>query len=276
MTVSQIVEFVVLGFGTGVYGTLVGAGGGFLLVPLLLITLRVQPAQAAGTSLAVVFLNALSGSISYARQGRIDYQPAIAFALATLPGAYLGAHVAGRFGGATFRWVFALLLLGIAAILLWRPTSVGDAGGGAQPASDGPRGRWRIQRTLTDRMGHVFRYQYNLLGGILASVLVGFVSSILGIGGGIIHVPMLIHLLGFPAHVATATSHFILAISAGVGAGTHAALGHVLLGPAAALGGGVVVGAQVGAALSHRVRGSLVVRILSLALVLVAARLLLT
>ena len=60
-------------------------------------------------------------------------------------------------------------------------------------------------------------FQYNRTLGIVASLGVGFLSSIFGIGGGVIHVPLMIYLLGFPVHVATATSHFVLACSSAFG-----------------------------------------------------------
>jgi uncharacterized membrane protein YfcA len=102
---------------------------------------------------------------------------------------------------------------------------------------------------------------------------VGFLSSILGIGGGIIHVPALITLFDFPAHIATATSHFILALSAATGTLSHVALGHVQLGPGIAMALGAIAGAQVGGALSHRVHGTWIVRGLAAALTLVGLRL---
>ena len=83
---------VILGVAVGLVGTLIGAGGGFILVPiLLLIHPREQPEIIACISLAVVFFNAASGSIAYARMKRIDYRGAIIFSLATMPGAILGA-----------------------------------------------------------------------------------------------------------------------------------------------------------------------------------------
>ena len=76
------------GFGllVGAYGTLIGAGGGFLIVPMLLLVFKLPPALAAGTSLAVVFLNAVAGSASYARQKRIDYRAGLWFARRDAPG----------------------------------------------------------------------------------------------------------------------------------------------------------------------------------------------
>src|ERR1051325_4663719 len=87
-----VIWLVLLGVAVGLVGTVIGAGGGFLLVPiLLLIYPKEQPEIIACISLAVVFFNAASGSIAYARMKRIDYRGAIIFSLATMPGAILGA-----------------------------------------------------------------------------------------------------------------------------------------------------------------------------------------
>ena len=85
----------------------------------------------------------------------------------------------------------------------------------------------------------------------------------------------MIHLLHFPAAIAAATSTFILAFSSLTGAGTHIGLGNVLFAPAAAMGVGVVAGSQIGVRIAQKAKGATVVRLLSIALVLVAARLLL-
>jgi uncharacterized membrane protein YfcA len=84
----------------------------------------------------------------------------------------------------------------------------------------------------------------------------------------------MVQLFGFPAHVATATSHFILAVSTLIGAGAHLALGHLLPGPGLSMGIGAIAGAQLGARLSRRLRGSRIVQLLALALALVGLRLL--
>ena len=111
--------------------------------------------------------------------------------------------------------------------------------------------------------------------GVAISFVIGFASSLLGIGGGFIHVPALIALLGFPVHIATATSHFVLAIMATAGTITHIAAGDLVdVWPRAAyIGAGAVGGAQLGARLSRRVRGPVIVRVLAVALVIVAVRL---
>src|SRR5881628_130184 len=93
MTSLDAVTRVALGFAIGTFGTLIGAGGGFILVPLLLLGYHFPPPEAVGTSLSLVFLNALSGSIAYLRQRRVDLALGWRFALATLPGAVGGVYV---------------------------------------------------------------------------------------------------------------------------------------------------------------------------------------
>ena len=269
LTAAELIAF---GLVVGGYGTLVGAGGGFLIVPVLLLVWHLPPALAAGTSLTVVFLNAAVGSWSYAKQGRVDYRSGILLAIPTLPGSVAGAFLAKYFSGRAFDLIFAVLLFTVAVLLLWKPVGASEEGT-EKPVISDPRW-WRMERSLQDRDGHRFHYQYNLIYGLVLSFFVGFLSSILGIGGGIIHVPALIHMLGFPSHLAAATSHFILAISSLVGAGTHVALGNVLFGPAALMGIGVISGAQVGARIARKSKGAITVRLLSVALIVVAIRLL--
>jgi uncharacterized membrane protein YfcA len=107
------------------------------------------------------------------------------------------------------------------------------------------------------------------------SLFVGYLSSLFGIGGGIIHVPLLTSLLDFPVHIATATSHFILAIMALAGTITHIVTGTFVQGVHRTiyLSIGVVIGAQLGARLSNRVRGVWIIRSLAIALGLVGVRL---
>ena len=261
--------FIGLGFAIGTIGTLIGAGGGFILLPVLALLFPLEPTGTlTATSLAVVAANATSGAIAYSRQRRIDYRSGIAFAIATLPGSIAGALLARAIPRGPFDTAFALVLLALAAVLLRTRTEQGPAA---------PEGRaWgRVPRALVDAQGTVHRYSVELPLGIAISFVIGFASSLLGIGGGFIHVPALIAVLGFPVHIATATSHFVLAIMATVGTITHLLAGDLTeVWPRAVyLAVGAVAGAQVGARLSTRVRGTVIVRLLAAALVIVALRL---
>ncbi|MBV8943796.1 MAG: sulfite exporter TauE/SafE family protein [Solirubrobacterales bacterium] len=256
-----------LGFAIGVFGTLVGAGGGFILTPVLLLVYpQTSPALITAISLIVVFFNAGSGSVAYARQKRIDYRSGSVFALCTLPGAVVGVLVADKVSRPGFDVIMGVALTGLA---WWLVRGRGQPQGGHVD-----RG---AARTITDREGNLYRYRVNVRIGALFSVAVGFVSSFLGIGGGVVHVPVLVTVLGFPTHVATATSHFVLAWMALVATLTHVAVGtfHGAVGlrRSAALSVGVVLGAQLGAVLSQRVSGTVIHRLLAVALFALGARL---
>ncbi|HWO72625.1 MAG TPA: sulfite exporter TauE/SafE family protein [Dehalococcoidia bacterium] len=260
---------VLLGAVIGAFGTIIGAGGGFVLVPVLLLLYPDdQPELIASISLAVVFFNALSGTVAYARQRRIDYLAGNAFALATLPGAVAGAFAVRFFARGSFDGVFALVLALASATLLVRLPL---------PIVQRRHRKGEVTRQITDAAGDTYAYSYNLIQGLAVSLAVGFMSSLLGIGGGIIHVPAMILLLRFPAHLATATSHYVLMWSALAGTVVHLAAGHLDggYGRVAALSVGVLAGAQIGARLSQRLRTEVLRRLLSLALIAVAARLML-
>lgn len=262
--------FMLLGLGVGVYGTLIGAGGGFVLMPVLLLLYpHESPALLTSISLAVVFFNAASGSEAYARMGRIDYRSGIVFAVAALPGTILGALSTNLIPRRTFDAVFGLLLMAGAAYLLARNCK-------PRPAAAAPR-PGLTRRRILDRSGAVYEYAFPLWQGVVLSLFVGFLSSFLGIGGGIVHVPALVCLLGFPVHVATATSHFILAIMALSGTLVHVATGVFTHGVhrTVYLALGVMAGAQLGAHLSNRFHGRWIIVSLAVALLFVGARILL-
>jgi uncharacterized membrane protein YfcA len=272
----DLLGFIVLGIALGTFGTIIGAGGGFLLVPVLLL-LGWPHEQAAGTSLLMVAANAASGSLSYLRQKRVDLASGWRFAVATLPGALIGSLVVDQISGRVFNTLFGLLLLSLALYLFLRPERKRAAGtpGEPPPRPPGWRGWGWTVRNFVDARGEHWVYGYAQPWAILLSFGVGFMSSILGIGGGIIHVPALINLFNFPAHVATATSHFVLAITAAAGTAGHLVQGHVRILEGLLLGAGAIAGAQVGGAVSHRVNAVWITRALAVALTLVAIRLLL-
>jgi uncharacterized membrane protein YfcA len=259
-----------LGLGVGLYGTLIGAGGGFVLMPILLMLYpKVKPEQLTAISLAVVFFNALSGSESYALMKRIDYKSGLMFAAATIPGAIIGALNTAWVPRHLFNGIFGVILLSGAIFLFMRP-HLQRQKREAQEAYH----HFEAHRHLVAVGGETYDYEFNPLVGIGLSFFVGYASSFLGIGGGIIHVPALIYLLDFPVHVATATSHFILAIMSLTGTLVHIWRGDLGMGvnETLALSMGVLLGAPLGAQLSNRIQGPWIVRSLAVALGLAGIR----
>jgi uncharacterized membrane protein YfcA len=265
----EIFLLALLGVVVGTYGTLVGVGGGFLVVPLLLIIYKLPPAAAAATSLVVVLLNAVSGSVTYVRRGRVDVRTGLLLAAATVPGAFfIGPELAERIPARAFKIGFGIFLLVMATLLFSRPEPQSSTSQGTQRA-----GLWRIRRIFRDGAGAVIDYEFDVVLAIVLSFAVGILSSMLGIGGGVVHVPALIHLMGFPVHVATATSQFVLAFTAAAGVAKYASAGHVVWPLAAAVGAGVIVGAQLGARASQRMKGGRIIRLLIVVIVILAVRL---
>ena len=266
-----------LGLLIGAFGTLIGAGGGFILVPILLLVYpNEKPELITAISLAVVFFNALSGSFAYARMKRVDYKSGIVFAIATIPGAILGALSTAYVPRRAFDLLFGVLMV-IAAIFLWVSAKGSHsahtrAHPDVAPTSEKPG---LTKRDLVDAEGLHYRYAFDLRLGIILSIFVGYLSSLLGVGGGFIHVPALSRLLNFPVHIATATSHFVLAIMALTGTLVHVVQGVFIHGMrrTAILAVGVLVGAQGGAWLSNRTGGQMIIRGLAIALAFVGIRL---
>lgn len=266
-----------VGFVVGAYGTLIGAGGGFVLVPLLLLLYpKDNPELIASISLAVVFFNAFSGSIAYARMKRVDYKSGLIFSAATIPGAVLGAFSTAYIPRHLFEQIFGCLMIGAAAYLFLEPGGEGEVKLANPYGGIGRIPSYYLKRVLVDAEGSQYSFSYNPLVGIGLSLFVGYVSSLLGVGGGFIHVPALVHLLNFPVHIATATSHFILAVMALAGTIVHIATGTFAYGVrrTIALAIGVLLGAQLGAWFSNRVRGDWIIRGLAAALGFVGLRIL--
>lgn len=264
---------ITVGFLIGTLGTLIGAGGGFILVPLLIIFHpELSPEAITAISMAVVALNAISGSVAYMRAKRIDYKAGLIFALFTIPGAILGVLTTKVIPRTIFDVIFGITLFLLAAFLFFK--------GGKDSAMRQlaiPKKGW-IQQRLTDKWKEQYEYSYDVRKGAILSVFVGYFSPLLGIGGGIIHVPAMVEWLRFPVHIATATSHFILVFMATASVIVHfyggsyndPLVSHMVVGLAI----GVIPGAQLGAFLSRRMHGKFIIRALALSLMLVGIRIL--
>lgn len=276
-----------LGLGIGCVGTLIGAGGGFILAPILIILYpHLAPEELTAISLGVVAANASVGSFSYWRRGRVDVRSALWFAAAAIPTAILGVYLNALLPRHTFAILISCLLLLGGAWLFFRPMP--KRKGTTEPARVTPtpadNGQVELAPLPSVPQEHAHS-RFMPLGpsiphsrplGIAISAGVGVISSLLGIGGGIIHVPVMVHVLRFPVHNATATSHLVLALTAIVAVVLHALhgdyAGHVDTTLWLCLG--VIFGAPLGARLSSRLHGTAILRALAVALMLVGVRVL--
>jgi uncharacterized membrane protein YfcA len=263
----ELLGLVALGFAVGTYGTIIGLGGGFILVPLLLFLYPdYDPEHLTAISLLVIWANTTSGSIAYARQRRIDYVTGLIFAASSAPGVVVGVFLVDVLPKRAFTILFSLLLLGLAWLALRGPPR------GIRPPLSG---RGVLVRTVVLPEG-TYRYGYRLWQGIVLSMGVGLVSSLFGIGGGAIHVPAMISVLHFPVPFAVATSHFTLAFMSGGATIVHLLNGTLKgsqLVKGVALAVGAVPGAQLGAWIAHRTRPRTIIKLLVAGLLLLSFRL---
>lgn len=264
---------VLAGFIIGTFGTLIGAGGGFILVPLLLLTYPgLAPETITAISMAVVAANAISGSLAYAKSGRIDYRAGIIFALFTIPGSILGVLTVKFIPIKSFNVIFGVLMIVLSAYLFYKNSQK------SKTIIKHHTGNGFVSRTLTDKGGEIYTYNYNQTLGIVISILVGYLSPLLGIGGGIIHVPAMVNWLQFPVYIATATSHFILSVMATVSVIVHYVNGNYdnleTVKMVLFLCIGVIPGAQLGAYLSHKIQSKTIIKVLAGCLILVGIRIL--
>ncbi|WP_462411104.1 sulfite exporter TauE/SafE family protein [Neobacillus sp. Marseille-QA0830] len=261
---------VVIGIAGSSIGSLIGMGGGIIVVPALLYlsTLtstfsHLTPQIVVWTSLFTMIFTGLSSTLAYMKHKTVDYKSGLIFLIGSGPGSILGAWVTEKLGLHSFSIYFGVFILFVSFILViknkLRPLPYQKDRG--------------INRTFTDNSGKTFEYGFNPVLGIVISLVVGFLSGIFGIGGGSLMVPAMILLFFFPPHVATATSMFMILPTSILSSITHIALGNVNWLYALALVPGAWIGAKVGVWLNTRLKSKTIVLLIRTILIIVGIRL---
>ncbi|HEY5341281.1 MAG TPA: sulfite exporter TauE/SafE family protein, partial [Candidatus Aquilonibacter sp.] len=156
-------ELFAAAFVASVIGSMVGLGGGFILVPLLRLVFGLPPAEAAGTSLVLVTANSGAGAFTYLLQKRVHVRLGLLFAAGGLPGSILGAIAAAHISPSLFDWAFVVFLLVVAADMIF------NAKHRMAARSEHPSGS---------------RKPMSYRAALALGFVVGIVSSLFGIGGG--------------------------------------------------------------------------------------------
>lgn len=217
---------VVAGFGAGVLSALLGIGGAVVTTPAIRL-LGATPIEAVGSTVPAIVPGAISGAWRYAREGMVEWRLALGLGLAGSVFAVLGAWTSDVVNG-------RLLMVFTALVMLWAGLSVVlQLRGGSVPMEADPGDEGGVRGSVPLLV---------LLGGGA-----GFVAGLLGVGGGIVLVPVLTGVLRVPMRRAVASSLVAVAIFQVPALATHVWLGHVNWALALPLMAGVVPGAQVGA-----------------------------
>src|SRR5699024_3593322 len=257
MGMIEEVILLLIGIIAGGYGTIVGAGGGFIFVPALLIVFNMDPVIAAGSGLVIVLINAFTGTLGYASQRKIKYKISLTIAISAIPGALFGVWLLQQYSSKYFHIFFATILVALGFFLLYKNFSIKD-------------------KLFKNRKSNSKKIKENkpLSHGwfIPLGLLMRILSSYLAIGGGWLVVPILVYIFKVQPQNAAATSILSLFIYSFIGVGYQFYYGNIDWIVVIFGGIGVILGSNIGVYLSNRIPGKFVMQMLSILLVIIGIR----
>jgi len=236
---------ILLGFAAGVLGSMIGVGGGIIVVPALTF-LGFPPTVAASNSLFAALSNSIASTISYSRQKRIEFSLGLKLGLLTIPGTVLGAIISTDDSPDLFKFLFGFVLIASAAYIFLRK-KIEDK-----------------EKILSKQM---------MVFAIGASFFAGIISSFFGVGGGIIFVPLMVVGMGMTMKRAAPTSQLILLFASLSGVIVHSILGHPDFLQAGFLAIGAFIGGLIGARLSIDIKERYLQILISVVIVIAAGKL---
>jgi len=231
----------------GILAVMIGIGGGLMNVPYFIFVLNIDEI-ATLTSTYVILFTSISGTIKYYRQNRIDIKTGLIFSVIAVPGALLGAYTAQKIitDVSIIKFLFAVLI-GLTALKnLLKKNSPSDTEG-TPVLEDHEESFYLQKRRIVAENGQVYEYTVKIGIGSLVALAGGFVAGLLGVGGGIIFVPLLTSVVGVPIHIAAATSTFMIVFMTIVVLTTRFLLFEGDITPVLFWGTSLAIGAVIGA-----------------------------
>ncbi|WP_117168975.1 sulfite exporter TauE/SafE family protein [Paraliobacillus sediminis] len=260
---------ILIGFMAAFVGSIVGLGGGVILVPILLILNEflpsfdwASPQQIVGISVIVMIFTGLSSSYAYYKKDRIDFKSGLIFIIASVPGGIIGSWTNQFFDPDRFSIFLGILMLCMFLLFFFRRTS--------EPVLT--EKRWQVNRTAKIHQ-KTYTYQFSIFAGFSVAFVVGMLSGMFGIGGGSLMVPIMVLVFRFPAHMATATSMFMILFTSISSSVTHIILGHVMWEYVWLFIPGAWFGGILGAKVNQQMKGSTVEFLLRALLLIISIRL---
>lgn len=253
LTLAHAVFSFLIALLAGAFGAVLGIGGGLFIIPSLTLFLGVKLKTAIAASIVAVIATSLGGGNVYVRQHVADIRLGLLLALATVPGAVVGAllatHVPAQFLAAVFAVVLAVS--GYRMLAGSRRPTLPDPSATVTESASPFRGEYFEASTGETVRYHVVRVPL----GVVASTVAGLVSGLLGVGGGIVQVPVMNLLMQVPIKVATTTSTYIIGITAMAGAFVYYNHRPSFIDPniAVPVTIGVFIGATIGSNVLRRV-----------------------
>lgn len=245
--IDLFIILVIIGFGSGILGSLIGVGGGIVMTPLLTY-MGFSPAVIASSSLIAIFATSISSTLTYIRKKYINYWLGLKLALPAIPGSIIGGFFSNFISLEYFKIYFAILLTVVGLYIFFKN---------------------KIMNKTLDRTPKPLFYLI-LISGTFGA---GIISSFFGIGGGIIFVPILVIIYKMKMINASPTAQFTLLISTITGLLTHIILEHPDYSYGIALAFGAFFGAQLGSRSIHLVNENILSKIFSFSLIMIAINL---
>ena len=275
LTIHNLFWLLLTGSVVGVLGAILGIGGGVFLVPALVLIFHIPVHHAIATSIVSVIATSSAVASANVEKGLANMRLAMTLEVATVLGAMSGALTAGWLSEATLLRIFAVALLVVAVLLGWKSSKgeraailnsryeilddqqddLGALGACFYDPAEGKQISYRVRRAPL---------------GFLASLVAGNLSGLLGVGGGFIKVPVIHLVCGVPMKAATATSNFMIGVTAVASAFIYFGRGEVRPALTAIVILGVLVGSFTGSFISQRLSGRLVQAIFAVFLLPVA------
>jgi uncharacterized membrane protein YfcA len=250
----QLLSIILVAAGAGLFGAVLGVGGGIFVIPYLVLVLHVPMHNAVAASICMVVATSSAAASVNVGKGFVNLKLGMSLETFTVLGAMVGGVVAGRLKGPTLMAAFGLVLIPISYLMIKKLPSRPEVAEGGDVG--------RLGGVYFDPVeGRTVRYRIRLLPTAMGiSLLAGGVSGLLGLGGGIFKVPAMNLLCGVPMKAATTTSNFMIGVTAAGSAFLYLGRGevHPLLASAAVLG--VLAGSLGGAWATPFLRGALLRR----------------
>ncbi len=253
----------------GIFGAILGLGGGIVIVPCLTLLFGVHLRYAIGASIISVIATSSASAAAYVRNHMTNIRIAMFLEIATSLGALLGAvlstHVPQR-----LVFLFFSLLLFYSASMMFRKQHPKQV---TQNPPQGLSARLRLSSAYPEHPGKITSYTVNrAFTGFILMLGAGVISALLGIGSGVLKVPAMDMAMGIPLKVSSATSNFMIGVTAATSAGTYFMRGDILPVIAAPVCLGVLVGATLGTKIMVRLPTVFIRKIFVVVLLLVAVQ----
>jgi uncharacterized membrane protein YfcA len=267
MTLESFLIIIAGGFITGVLGALFGIGGGLFLIPFLVILFHIPMHTAIATSLVAIIATSSAAASVYVERSQTNIRLGMILEITTTIGAILGGVTANMLSDLLLKKIFAVIIM-IMGFLMWRRSRYRS-----ERQSEVVPGARLNGRFLDGATGSIVEYSVRKIPlGMGISFIAGNISGLLGVGGGIIKVPTMNLFCGVPIKAATATSNFMIGVTAVASTFIYYAHGRIepLITCAAVIG--VLIGSLCGTRIGYKIHSKVITGLFALLMLLIAAR----